>query len=419
MGKNSKTLVIVTLCLLVFIDTIGMGIIWPLMPALFLDPHQGLVAHHTLLYRNTMYGCAFAAYPLAAFFGVPVTGALADSYGRRKIIILAVFGVVLGYALSILSVFIRDVHVFILSRAISGYFMGMSAIANAVILDISQTPEEKERYLQWPIVVGIIGGIAGPLVATTAGFSKNNNMFAPFVIAFFLSILNLFLVYFGLKETLEESKKKNVTIQRLSRETIRSVLYIFLDKRSQVLSMSYGIFELATGLFIQSIPLFLADQYQLGPGKIGVFFSLMALAAVIGMPVIGLITKYVRPLQQLAISIFLVALLLSILTIFFETHLLTKYIFFALSFAIFWILPMITVTFLSLYSDLTTKEENGRVMSGVTQISALAMGLGALSIAHFFSVHAALFLILPGIFSVVSIGFLFIGSSVRIYKTRH
>lgn len=81
------------------------GIVIPVLPAVILNPTAGLLPmEYDFAARTLIYGFLVASYPLAQFFGAPVLGSLADSYGRKKLLSVSLVGTMLGYLLFALGI---------------------------------------------------------------------------------------------------------------------------------------------------------------------------------------------------------------------------------------------------------------------------------------------------------------------------
>ena len=112
--KNKKYS-IVTIFFTVFLDLLGLGIIIPILPPLLLDPIGGILPiTYSFSTRTLLYGFLIASYPLAQFFGAPILGALADSKGRKKLLILSLIGTVAGYAVFIIGILTRNIFLLFL-----------------------------------------------------------------------------------------------------------------------------------------------------------------------------------------------------------------------------------------------------------------------------------------------------------------
>lgn len=89
----------------VFIDLLGVGIMIPVFAPLIIENKHGMLPPEmTEATRNMLYGLLTATFPFFQFFGAPVLGALADKYGRKKILRISLVGTFVGYVLFALSI---------------------------------------------------------------------------------------------------------------------------------------------------------------------------------------------------------------------------------------------------------------------------------------------------------------------------
>lgn len=86
--------VLYSISLVLLIDSIGYGVIFPILPQLFLDKNVGLVLP---LYFSlpTLYSLTLTAYPFAQFFGMAFFGTMSDRYGR-KLLLLSGMGMMIS-----------------------------------------------------------------------------------------------------------------------------------------------------------------------------------------------------------------------------------------------------------------------------------------------------------------------------------
>ena len=164
MTKPAKKKVspILAVFITVFIDMLGIGIIIPITPNLFLNPAQSILppefSEHS---RNILYGFFAATYPFFQFFGAPILGTLADRFGRRKILQISLVGTFIGYVLFAFAIQSKLIWLLFLSRARPGCTGGNISIALAALADVSK-PEEKAKNFGLVGMAFGLGFILGP-----------------------------------------------------------------------------------------------------------------------------------------------------------------------------------------------------------------------------------------------------------------
>jgi len=134
-------------CMLFFIDSIGLGLVFPILPTLFLNTHFGLTTYINPAYINLLYGIAIALFPFGSIFGMSILGSMSDRFGRKSILTKGVLGFLLGCLLSVFSIYLHNVWLFLLSRFVSGFSSGTYAVCMASIMDISGDNDEQKKIL--------------------------------------------------------------------------------------------------------------------------------------------------------------------------------------------------------------------------------------------------------------------------------
>lgn len=146
------------LLLALFIDIVGFGIVVPILP--FLVESMGGGAFEG--------GLLFAVYALmAAIFG-PLWGRLSDRIGRKRTLMLTLFGAVVSYIALGLADSLATVFA---ARALSGMMAGNVGVAVAAMADLSST-EQRTRAL------GLIGVSFGLGFAVGPGLAAALSAFA-------------------------------------------------------------------------------------------------------------------------------------------------------------------------------------------------------------------------------------------------
>jgi MFS transporter, DHA1 family, tetracycline resistance protein len=191
-NKHAITFVFIT----VFLDMVGFGLIIPVLPALIQD-----VGHMTVAQAAAIGGWMFFAFSLAQFLFGPTMGNLSDAFGRRPLLLLAVFGLVVDY---LLMSFAPSIFWFFVGRAFAGICGASYVIANAYIADVT-APEDRAKAFGMIGAAFGLGFVIGPAVG---GLLGEYGARVPFYAAAAVSLINFIYGYFVLPETLPPEKRR-------------------------------------------------------------------------------------------------------------------------------------------------------------------------------------------------------------------
>ncbi|HWT43344.1 MAG TPA: MFS transporter, partial [Sphingopyxis sp.] len=137
----------------IFMDAVGFGIIMPVLPQLVMEVGEIDLPH--AIEVGAWIGLVMA---VATFLASPVLGNLSDHFGRRRVLLLALGGLAVDYALLTI---VETLPWLFVARALSGIFGGSYAAAQAAIADIT-APEERARNFGFVGAAFGIGFVAGP-----------------------------------------------------------------------------------------------------------------------------------------------------------------------------------------------------------------------------------------------------------------
>jgi DHA1 family tetracycline resistance protein-like MFS transporter len=180
----------------VLIDSIGFGIVLPVLPGLIVD-----LGHVTLAEATRIAGYMLVAYAGAQFFAGPILGNLGDRFGRRPVLLFSMLAFAVDYALmaaapSLIWLFI--------GRLVAGVAGAVYGPANAVLADV--TPPEKRGA-----TFGLMGAafgfgfILGPAIG---GLLASFGTRAPFIAAAVIAAANALWMAFLLPETLPKARRR-------------------------------------------------------------------------------------------------------------------------------------------------------------------------------------------------------------------
>lgn len=186
----------------VLLDSIGFGIIMPVLPQLIMD-----VTGEPLTAAARYGGWLMFVYAAMQFFSAPVLGNLSDRFGRRPVLLLSLVAMgadylLMGWAPTLIWLFV--------GRFIAGVSAGTYGIANAFIADTFAPDDRAKNFALMGAAFGV-GFIVGPVIG---GFLGEYGPRAPFYAAAALAFVNLIYGYFVLPESLKPENRRPFEIRR-------------------------------------------------------------------------------------------------------------------------------------------------------------------------------------------------------------
>ncbi|MFI8685421.1 MFS transporter [Rossellomorea sp. NPDC077527] len=208
--------------LLPILMVLGNSMLIPIIPRIEADLHLS----------SGWSGFILSSFTIPAALVIPFAGALSDRYGRKRIITISLWVMILG---SVLCIFSREyVGLFMLGRGLQGVgAAGTTPLAMALIGDLYQE-QERSKMLGSLEVFNGIGKVVAPITgATLAQLVLWNQSFWVFPL---LSIL----ILLGLRNTVESKKE--------SHKMDKKAFFTLFMSKSRLLIPLYLIG--GTGLFL-------------------------------------------------------------------------------------------------------------------------------------------------------------------------
>jgi DHA1 family tetracycline resistance protein-like MFS transporter len=278
--------------IIVFIDLVGFGLILPLLP--FYAENYGATPF--------VVGLLTASYAAAQLIGAPILGRLSDRFGRRPILLVSIFGTIVGFLLlgvadplgrslaANLGLNAAPVIVAFLfiSRILDGLTGGNISVAQAYITDITDT-ENRAKGLGLIGAAFGLGFIIGPAaggILSTWGFAL------PAFVAAGLATINLITVYFWLPESLTAEKRAAAAEQKRPSFSVKTLWQAINRPRVGPLLHIRFFFGLAFATFQTVFPLYAQYQLDLDARQTGFILTYVGLlAAFVQGGAIGVLTK--------------------------------------------------------------------------------------------------------------------------------
>jgi DHA1 family tetracycline resistance protein-like MFS transporter len=270
-------------CLLaIAIDAMGFGLVYPMMSAIFSDPQAGILSHDTSpQLRNFYLGLGYGVYPLCMFFGSSLMGELSDGYGRRRIMLLCVFGLSVSYFLMAFGALWPSVWLLLLGRGLSGLMAGCQGIAQAAIADLS-TAENKAYNMSIMSLAFSVGVIVGPVlggVTSDRTISRFFNYGTPFLLVGALSLICGIWTWSSYRDTAAPSGKARVDLML----PLRIIYQAAMHKEVAFLSVVFFLMQVGYGLYLQTIMLLLQTKFHYTSSQLGLFSGVIGVCFALGL----------------------------------------------------------------------------------------------------------------------------------------
>ncbi len=258
-----------------FVMTMAFSFLSPIMP-LFL-PDLGVTTEAGI---DIWSGILTGSTSFVAAFASPLWGRLADSYGRKPMLIRSSCAIALFTALMGLS---QNVWQFFAARALMGVFAGFSSTAMALVA--SQVPEQRLGYaLGWLSSGQLVGSLVGPVIGGLLA-DVTHSYRIPFYCTSAITFAAVFLVWYGVREhfnrpdgaSRRRSGLRGVAMM-IGAAGVLPLFFVLL-----MAQFSTRAVQPVVTLYVQQIVGQRPDLATLG----GIAFSVTGLAGMVAVPFLG------------------------------------------------------------------------------------------------------------------------------------
>jgi len=269
-----------------FIVIVGFSFVEPFMP-LFIQELGNFTNQQAAFWA----GIATSATGIAMFFSAPLWGIIADRWGRKPMVLRAMFGA--GVVLALVGI-APNIYYVIALRFAQGLLSGTIAAASALVASL--TPRNKMPFAMGLLMVAVFGGdslgpMLGGFTADTVGYK------AAFFITGGLLFSGGLIVFFLVKEKFERPAKGQ-------RASLSSLLR--LAKSREMLPLLLALCALRAGpqMVTPIISLFIRelDPKCMAATMSGLAFCLMGVVAAISAIISGRLGEHIALKKILVIS---------------------------------------------------------------------------------------------------------------------
>jgi DHA1 family tetracycline resistance protein-like MFS transporter len=260
---NKGTAAIGFIFITLMIDITGLGLIIPVMPALINElTGEGIS-------RASEYGGWLVfTFAVMQFLFSPVLGGLSDQYGRRPIILIALFGFAIDY---LLLAFAPTLLWLFVGRALAGVTGASITTATAYIADISTKENRAQNFGMIGAAFGL-GFIIGPVIGGLLGSFGPR---VPFMVAAALTFVNFLYGYFVLPESLKKENRRPFNWKRAN--PIGSLKNLQRYPALSGLALSFILINLASHAVQSNWSYFVIEKFGWSETMIGISLGVVGI----------------------------------------------------------------------------------------------------------------------------------------------
>ena len=262
----------------VLIDTIGFGIVLPVIPNLLIE------LTHVDVSQASIYGGWLAfAYAIMQFIFGPIIGNLSDRFGRRPVLLLSLLAFGIDY---VLMGFAPTIGWLFIGRAVAGIAGAAHTTANAYIADVSPPEKRAQNFGLMGAAFGL-GFIFGPALG---GILGDYGPRAPFFAAALLALVNMAYGLFVLPESLPRESRRPFHWRRAN--TLGTIIQLRQYPAVVLLAVVHFLWTLGHQVLPATWAFYTQQKFGWSPTEIG--FSL-AFAGVLMAAVQAGLTRVLIP----------------------------------------------------------------------------------------------------------------------------
>ncbi len=306
------------LFLTIFLDMLGVGILIPVMPLLFTNPHSS----HYLLgaglapsFGYILLGLTIALYSFGQFIAAPIIGQFSDKFGRKRMLIFTVVGSMCAHALFAIALSWKAIPLLLFARLVGGVSGGNIVVAQAAIADISK-PEDRVKNFGLIGAAFGLGFVVGPFLGGRLADPTLVSWFnatTPFWFAAGLSLVNAILVVRNLKETnVHVSHSLHIDWSR----ALKNIRHALSLKELRPLFITNFLYQMGFAFYTTFAAVYFFARFGFTEAMLGNYFAYVGVWIVISQAVLTrLAAKHFTSQTILKSSLFWTGLLILLIVL--------------------------------------------------------------------------------------------------------
>ena len=281
---NKTNLPIKIIIFTVILDSVGIGIMIPVLPSLMTDVLPGKTVAEAAVWG----GILASIFAVMQFICGPILGSLSDTFGRRPVILVSLIFMAFDYIIMGLA---TSVWMLLFGRVLGGITASTHSTAAAYVADISSSEQKAARFGYIGAGFGI-GFVLGPIIGGLLGEIGPR---IPFFAAAIVSALNAAACYFFLPESLKNKNVKQFLLRNINPFNTFKVIAKFDSLK--VFLLVFLLYSISTAVYAAIWPYFTAERFSWSPGMIGLSLTVYGVCfafiqGILVQPTINLIGRY-------------------------------------------------------------------------------------------------------------------------------
>ena len=270
-------------CGVIFIDSVGYGVVVPVLPLYAKQLHVG----------NFGVGFLFAAYAIAVLLAAIPMGILSDRYGRKPFMLFGMFAMAGAF---VFYAFAKSYPMLVVARALDGLTAAATWSAGLALLGDRFEEGEMGSKMGWAISAMAIGGIAGPLLGGTLADALGYR--APFFAIAIACLAGGVATVFLPGERAE---------QRSRAVGLRMLRPVLKNRNVMLACLITLVTTIGLGLLEPTLPLFFEKTFNMSRTGIGVIFAVTMLFYAIASPAAGKLSDSIGRKKPILLGLLLTA----------------------------------------------------------------------------------------------------------------
>jgi len=272
--RSRPMFTVLPLFIVIFIDGMGLSLLFPVLSNLILDPSTQFVSHTmSIAMREFLYELIVSVFMFCWFFGAAILGDLSDRTGRKKILIISLLGACVGYFFAAIAIWINSIILLLIGRVIAGFTAGSQPIAQAAIVDIS-SDTNKAKNIGFILLASSLGFVLGPILG---GILSNNQWVSwfsfevPMYFAALISFINAIFLWCYFHETFEVTGSVKIRLHR----AMSMFISAFQHEGIRFLSCVFFVFIFGWSAYFSFILIYMNQIYHLTNLTSSLFLAVM------------------------------------------------------------------------------------------------------------------------------------------------